>query len=284
MTGRLSRATPALALALLAGCAGPAPQPARAGSGAPAATIVSLNPCSDAVLARWLGPERLRAISHYSHDPAATSMPLPHARRYPATGGTVEEVAALRPDLVIGSTFMAPATRAAFARLGFRVEALPIANDVPAALAQVERLGQVAGMPTQAQALAQAMRQAVAAAAPPPGTRPVTAVVWQEGGIVPGGMTLIDDQLRRAGFVSHSAREGLGQGSYLSLEQVLRDPPEVLFVAGADRALRHPALRSLPGTRVVKLPGRLLYCGGPTVIEAARFLAQVRRDVRGAGR
>lgn len=281
MTRRRTTIGLAAATLLLAGCA--ARSPADSPNSA-AATIVSLNPCSDAVLARWLGPDRLLAVSHYSHDPAASSMPLSSARRYRATGGTAEEVVALRPGLVVGSTFMDPATRGAFERLGLAVEALPVASNLPAALAQVRRLGEIAGNARAADRLAVEMIRAVAAAAPPPGTPPIRAVIWQEGGIVPGEATLIDDLLRRTGFASQSVREGLGQGSYLALEQVLHNPPQVLLVAGSDRALHHPALRRLRGTRVVKLPGRLLYCGGPTVIEAAGFLAQVRAEMAGARR
>src|SRR5205085_10595490 len=85
-------------------------------------TIVSLNPCTDAILAEVADPAQLLAISHYSHDPRASSMPLAEARRFRATGGTVEEVLALGPDLVVASTFEAPATMQAFARLHVRVE------------------------------------------------------------------------------------------------------------------------------------------------------------------
>ena len=52
-------------------------QPAR---DAEQPTIVSLNPCADAILAEVTAPEHLLAISHYSQDPAATSMLLERAR------------------------------------------------------------------------------------------------------------------------------------------------------------------------------------------------------------
>ena len=76
----------------LAGCA--SAQPARTGG------IVSTNPCSDQLLLA-LAPNRVTAISHYSHEPGATSLPLAIARRYRATAGTAEEVIALKPDLVV---------------------------------------------------------------------------------------------------------------------------------------------------------------------------------------
>ena len=79
---------------LLAACAG-------GGAGAPpperGPTIVSLNPCTDAILAEVAAPGQLLAISHYSKDPRASSMEAAVAARFAATGGTVEEVLALDP-------------------------------------------------------------------------------------------------------------------------------------------------------------------------------------------
>src|SRR4029079_4978164 len=79
---------------LLAACAQPPPHASLH------PTIVSLNPCTDAILAEVADPEQILAISYYSHDPRATSMPLAEARKFRATGGTVEEVLALDPDVV----------------------------------------------------------------------------------------------------------------------------------------------------------------------------------------
>ena len=79
--------------------------------------MVSLNPCTDAVLAQVADPGQLLAISHYSLDPRATSMELAAARRFAATGGTVEEVLALEPDIVVTGSFLPPATVQAATRL-----------------------------------------------------------------------------------------------------------------------------------------------------------------------
>ena len=69
-------------------------------------TIVSLNPCSDAVLAEIADPGQLLAISHYSQNPASSSMDVARARQFRAVSGSVEEVLALKPDLVIVDLMM----------------------------------------------------------------------------------------------------------------------------------------------------------------------------------
>jgi iron complex transport system substrate-binding protein len=267
----------------LAACT-PAPAPAPLAPARP--TIVSLNPCADAVLAEVADPAQLLAISHYSHDPRSTSMDLATARRFRAVGGTVEEVMALKPDVVVSGTLLAPSTRAAFERLGIRVELVPIATNVAESEAQVRALAAVSGHAERGEAMVAQIDAALAQAAPAPGEVPVPALVWQSGGIVPGQGTLITDLLARTGFASFSAARGMGQADVMPLETLLADPPRVILTAGdvhgeEDRMLAHPALAELTGTLRAPFAPSLLYCGGPTIVKAAQRLAEVRAWVRG---
>ena len=248
-------------------------------SGTPHPTIVSLNPCTDAILAEIAEPSQLLAISHYSQDPAATSMDLAAASRFRVTGETVEEVLALKPDMVVAATFLPPSTRKAFERLGIRVELVGIASTVAESEAQVTRLAQAAGHPERGAALNARIEDALAKARPAPGAAPVSTLLWEQGGIVAGPGSLISELMDRTGFSSQSAARGLGQGAYLPLEQVLADPPRLVLAAGGERALAHPALRALEGTAYRRIDPSLTFCGGPTIIRAARDLAAIRRGV-----
>ena len=269
--------------ALLAASCAPS-HPQTSDGARPHPTIVSLNPCSDAILAEVADPRQILAISHYSHDPRATSMDLVAARNFPATGGTVEEVLALDPDVVVVGSFIAPAAKNAFQRLGMKVETIGIAGSVDDSMAQVRALARLSGHAAAGEALVARIAAARAASAPPPGTPAVSAVVWQAGGIVPGTGALISNLLRDAGFTSHSAARGLGQADRLPLEAMLADPPRVILVAGAgggeDRLLAHPALASLRHTARVRFDPSLLYCGGPTIPRALARLAQVRSGLQ----
>ncbi len=254
---------------LLAGCAQPLPREAVDGP-----TIVSLNPCSDAILAEVTAPGQLLAISHYSHDPRATSMPLEQARLYSSTGGTVEEVLALDPDIVVASSFLPPATAAAFARLGIRVETLGIATSVADSQHQVRQLAALAGHEDKGEDLAGRIAAAWNSAAF--SGPPIDTLLWQDGGIVPGPDSLIAQMLEHSGFALHSAARGLGQGAYLPLERVLADPPELVLASSDERLLSHPALGRVPGLRHEQFDPALLYCGGPSIIAALERLAEVR--------
>ena len=254
-------------MAFVSGCtAAPPPTPRER------PTIVSLNPCTDAILAEVADPAQLLAISHYSHDPRAGSMDIATARRFRATGGTAEEVAALAPDIVVGSSFMDTATRAALERLGMRVETLGIAGTMADSEAQVRELARIAGHPERGEAL---VRRIEAALETPLGP-PVETALWQGGGIVPGKDTLIAELMARAGFASYSAARGMGQGDYLPLERIAADPPELLLVAGSERGQGHPILARIPGVRVASFDPALTYCGGPSIVRAMERLRGVR--------
>lgn len=240
-------------------------------------TIVSLNPCADAILAEVAKPAQILAISHYSHDPRATSMDLAKARRFPATGGTVEEVLALNPNLVVAGSFLPPATRAAFERLGIRVETFGVPGSVAGSEAQIRRLAALAGQEERGEALVARIEEALERTRRG-GERP-SALLWQQGGIVAGPDALVTQLLTHTGFVSHAAGRGLGQGAYLPLEQVLADPPDVILSAGGERALAHPVLKDLPNTYHAKLDPSLTFCGGPTIIRAAERLTSIRQGI-----
>ncbi|GGB95846.1 hemin ABC transporter substrate-binding protein [Novosphingobium endophyticum] len=247
-------------------------------------TIVSLNPCTDAILAEVTGPGQLLAISDYSHDPSSTSMDLDQARRYRPVSGTVEEVSALAPRVVVASNFLAPATRNALHDLGFEVVLVPIAQDLAAAREQVRQLAAVAGHPELGQHLLQRIDRAVADAAPPSGAQPLPALVWESGGLVAGNETLIVDMMEHAGFTNVAAAKGLSQADYIPLEQVLADPPRVIFAVGnplaqEDRMLHHPALADLRRTTRIPLDSSMLWCGGPTIPRAMAGLAASRGAV-----
>lgn len=261
---------------LAAGLAACTQQAARAPAG-DAPSIVSLNPCTDAILAEVTEPAQLLAISHYSHDPRATSMDIAAARRFAVTGGTVEEVLALQPDIVVAGSFLAPSTANALRKLGIRVETVGVATRVDDSKAQIRRLAVLAGHPQRGEALVGRIDAALDDARYE--GEWLTALLWQSGGIVPGEDALISELMHHTGFASHSAARGLGQGAYLPLEQVLADPPEVILLAGGDRAMAHPALSALKSVRRERLDPSLLYCGGPSIIRAVERLAQIRNGV-----
>lgn len=266
MAGTLAALAGAL---LVASCApaAPATKPARA-----APSIVSLNPCLDAILVDLAPPEQVLALSHYSRDPSGSSIPATVATRYGVTGGTAEEVIALQPDLVLASIFLPQPTRRALERAGLQVATFGSPATVAESAAQVREVAAL----VQQRARGEALAARLALATPPAGA-PLSALLWQPGEIVAGERTLIAELLREEGFASHAAARGLGQADMVTLEQVLVDPPQVLLIAGDAPGQRHPVLDDrLKAMHIAAFDPSLIYCGGPTIPKARARLRAIR--------
>ncbi len=261
-----------LACVLLSACGGPDVQ--KHSTKAP--TIVSLNPCIDAILVEVAQPEQILALSHYSRDPKASSMDVALARKFGVTGGTAEEIIALEPDIVLASSFMAPATRGALERLELEIVSFGIASDAETSAAQIREIAQLAGNPEGGEALIKRIETALARSQQ---GATHSAILWQPGQIVPGRTALVSELMAASGFSNHTASNGMGQADYLSLEALLANPPQVLMIAGDADGQRHEVLEQLPETHIAPFDPSLLYCAGPTIIRALDRLEAIRKEV-----
>ncbi|MBD2841463.1 ABC transporter substrate-binding protein [Erythrobacter rubeus] len=238
-------------------------------------TVVSLNPCIDAILVEVAAPQQVLALSHYSRDAASSSIAPDVARQYRFTGGTAEEILALEPDLVLASTFIAPSTRSALERLGLRVETFGSPKSVEESYAQIARVAELTG--GESDKLISRIEAAVTGLDEMRAARgDVDTLLWQSGQIVAGEDALVTTMLERGGLQRSVDGERLGQGDYVSLESLLADPPELILIAGKSTGQHHPALQDLSDTRTEALDPSLFYCGGPSLIALAERLERLR--------
>jgi len=261
----------AILLALLLGGCGKPPGVAASGGGG----IVSTNPCVDSVLVRILPPARIAAISHYSQDPSATSIPIAVARRFRGIAGTAEEVIALHPDLVIASTYTPPATQAAYARAGLKTLLVGIPDSIAESQAQVTQIADAAGAPMGGARINAEIDRAVVRWSRKDGASP-SALLYISGDLATGGSTLLNDMMTRVGFRNAAASYGLTHTGTLSAETIVTQPPAV--VIAPERASRGTTLRRrlLPNTPQAVFPRVLINCGGPTIPPALERLAAIR--------
>ena len=250
--------------------------------------IVSLNPCLDAQLVHIADRRQIAGLSRLSREPATSTL-ADLAATLPSVGDTAEAVILKRPDLVLASAHTSAATRQALERLGVPVAVFETPASLAASLDQVRRIASLAHRPERGEALAARIRAALDTAAPRPGGRRPEVLIRMSGGISPGAGTLTDDLLSRLGLDNAAGRLGVRGWGLVRLEALLAAPPEVLVLADdggrsgrADQTVRHPALVALDA-RVLKrdLPERLLFCGGPVLIEAAAELARIRDSALG---
>lgn len=269
-------------LAMTAGC-GVAPVSPPPPSERPR-RVVSLNPCLDVILVEVADRTQIAALSRYSRDPQGSTIAA-LARTLPFTHGTTEEVLALRPDLVLTGVPSSQAMLNALKRLELPTAAIAVPETVAASLDQVREVARLVGHPERGQAMVARIEAALEASAPSPGTRRPSALVFMPGGFVSGPGTLMDDLMRRAGLENAAAGYGLRYSANLPLERVVADPPEVLLAAEpypgapsrAERLMSHPALAAVADRmRRAILPERLLFCGGPVLIQTAAALKRAR--------
>jgi iron complex transport system substrate-binding protein len=292
---RRARRRPGIVVALvaaaslaLAACVPSAPSTAsrlEPVASTPPRRIVSINPCIDAILWQVAEPRRIAGISHYSHDSRATSVPLDWARRFRAVGESAEDVLAAEPDLVLAGPHVARQTIAALQRLRIPLLQLPVATRIAEEQAQIATVAARVGAVQRGREL-NARIDSVLKISAWRGER-VLAIIWQGNGLVPGADTLADALLEHTGFRNASALMGLRQWDLLPLEDLLANPPKVLFAGAADmssgaadsnRMLAPPALRAARAhIRVEDFPSRLLHCGGPTLIATLTRLSEARR-------
>ncbi len=245
--------------------------------------IVSLNPCVDAILFEVAERDQILALSHYSRDPSATTIGTARAREFGVTGGTVEEVAALSPDLVLAGSFIAPATRNALNDMGFALETVGIASSVEESIAQVTLMAATVGNPAAGEELNERIIAAIDNHSLDTSQTPISTVLWQPGQIVPGDATLVAELLQSAGFTSHNTALGLSQADYLPLEILVANPPDLILIAGDSKGQRHTLLEHLPETTIASFDPKLFYCGGPSIITAMERLAEIRAEIKGVG-
>ena len=254
--------------------------------------IVSLNMCVDSILIELVSHDRIAALSHYARDPQRSTI-ADAARHLPITYETAEEVVALRPDLVLTSRHSAIATRNALKRVGIRFELFGVPNSIEQSLAQVRQVAKLLGAEPEGEALVARIQAALDAARLPSNEQPLTAAVYQPGGLSAGANSVVGELMELTGLRNIAARYGVEQYRPLPLEVLVSSPPDVLLVGetspGApmqeEKIVHHRALRALESqmTQAV-FPARLLYCAGPTMIPSVATLVQAREEALAAKR
>ena len=275
----------AIVLLLLSGCTLQRPVPSEPGT--TPTRIVSMNPCVDTILMEIADSKQIAAISHYSQDPRATSVPLKWAMQYPVVSGAAEDVIAASPDLVIAGPHVSIQTIAALKRLGIPIMQVTVPETVDESKKQISDIAARIGHRQAGANLNAKIDTAIAAAQS--SAPPVSALIWQGSGLVPGKGTLADEMLTRSGFRNLSSTLGLKKWDILPIEGLLSQPPAVLLAgqanmgagnADSNRMLSHPVLRNIGARiKIAHYPSGLLHCGGPIIIKSLARLAEIRRSM-----
>lgn len=244
--------------------------------------VMSLSMCTDDLLLELLPPQRIASVTYYSRDPS-NSYQWPQAAKVPVNSGTVEEVLAEKPDLVLAGTYTTPAARSLLKKMHLPLLEVPPAADFNEIRAITRQVAHALGRDEIGEALIAKMDstlQELAASRPPQSIR---VAAWGEGGAIPGRGTMFDSILRAAGGINIAASLDSAYTSF-DVEQLLTAHPDILAYAShitdtpgrnTDLAL-HPLILKLYARRRVTYPGALYSCG---VVESADAAVALRASL-----
>src|ERR1700675_2502013 len=159
--------------------------------------VMSLSMCTDDLLLELLPPQRIASVTYYSRDPS-NSYQWPQAAKVPVNSGTVEEILAEKPDLVLAGTYTTPAARSLLKEMHLPLLEVPPAADFNEIRAVTRQVAHALRREAAGEALIAKMDatlQELAASKPP---QTIRVAVWDEGGLIPGKGTLFDAIIRAA--------------------------------------------------------------------------------------
>lgn len=262
--------------------------------------VVSMNLCLDQLAILLAKPGQLKAITHFTQDPAM-SLLFEAAKQYPAHTGTAEEVFSMDADLVLAGTYTNRATIDMLARLKRRVVTIPPADSFADIRSNILQVGEVLGQAEVAERLvADFDRRVVALGSSNPSTplrkqvaeipTRLSAASYGANLYMQGENSLEREMVEAAGFVHYGTQKKLGYGGRVSLEQLVMEPPDVLLLSNyqtndmhAYAHLQHPVLEKLiPAERRSGIHSRYWACGTPFVLDAVTKLSALRKKLEAA--
>jgi iron complex transport system substrate-binding protein len=239
-----------------------------------AARVASLNLCTDEYLLLPARPQQVVSVSYLSHDPLESPL-WRIARQYRGNQGSIEDVLALRPTLILTMGGGGRATAILAGRLHIRAIEVPYANSLADVEQNLRSVAQALGNPGSAShwiARIEALRRS--------SPRSAVDTIWISGrGDSLASGSLGTQWLRLAGFQQRALA-----GGRATLETLLADPPKVLIrsdyrsgqMSSGERWLTSPIVRR-SGARQIETDGRRWTCLGPLMIDEVERLRRIGR-------
>ena len=236
--------------------------------------LASLNLCSDEYLLLLARPGEAVSVSRLSHDPAESAL-AGMARSLPTNRGRIEDILAVRPDIVLMMGGGGRSSVAIARSLGIRVLNLPPPDTVEDVARNLLVVATALGDPARAAsylARIKALGHDAAAGG-------LDTILLSHGGLSQSPGSLGTKWMTLAGMNQRPL-----PGGRASLEELATKPPIILLqsnyrsgqMSQGQQWLQHPLLGALPSRRIVT-DGRAWTCGGPLMISE---IERLRRQIR----
>jgi iron complex transport system substrate-binding protein len=244
--------------------------------------IVSLDYCADQFVLALADRDQIAALSRGSR--RDDSYFRDRAGGIRQTRGTLEEVLALRPDLVVRNWGGPWDAEVVYGRFGVAVLQVGDTPNFAAARADLVDAAATLGHPDRGAAVAADLDQRLARlAAAAPATRS-NVMYLSAGGAVAGSGTMMDAIITAAGGQNLRTE---ANWTVVPLERLVETPPALIalgfFDSGREQVnawspSHHPALRhALEQARTVRLPTAAVSCEAWYAVDAAETIAAALR-------
>lgn len=197
--------------------------------------ILTLSMSTDEVVLGLVPPDHMVAVNSLLDDPVSSNVvPLAKEVEGRVTDPTVEEIAAMQPDLVIVPDW-GDITRVASLRdLGIPVVVCKGARNLEEIEATVRLIAQAVGEPERGEKLVRKMDDKLAAITEQtskiPDGEKKTVVLISLMSTYGGSGSSFDDACKYAGVINGRAQAGIRDGQAMSKEQLVAINPDVLFL------------------------------------------------------
>ena len=264
--------------AMLSGCM----MKAQADAAPVLSGVVSLDLCADQMLLKLVEPSRIKAVSNEADldDNFATL----RAKNLPRIRPTIEEIAALRPAVIVKSYGGGPLLDNQLARIGIKVVQLDYAarlSDVPAT---IQSAAQKLDAVDKGQATVSVFKAQLAQARAEQKQAQPTLLYVTPGGVTTGPGSLIHDAIEAGGYRNYNAKPGWYN---LPLERLAQERPDAALAAFFDKsahdqdawssARHHVARKALADVPTVSETGAKVSCGNWLIGDVVQDLATQRR-------
>lgn len=241
---------------------------------ASALKVASLNLCTDEYLLLLARPNEIASVTRLAQD-AAESPLWRRARSFPANRGSVEDVIATRPTLLLTMGGSGRSSGSLARKLGVRTIDLPYAASIGDVATNMRRVAKALGDERRAEPWLRKL-----AALRRSGNHGIRDAIYVSGGgnsLSPGSPAV--EWLTLAGLKQRAL-----PGGRATLETLLVAPPMVLVrsdyrrgqMSQGMRWFDHPVVKRLD-QRTVNTDGRAWTCGGPLMVAEVERLRRVMR-------
>ncbi|NUT01228.1 MAG: ABC transporter substrate-binding protein [Sphingomonas sp.] len=234
-----------------------------------AASIASLNLCTDEYLLLLAKPQEIASVSFLSQDPLESPL-WKRARGHQTNRGSLEDILGTKPKLVLTMGGGGRATSLIARRIGIKAVDLRPVTSLSDVAANFQSVATALGEPERAAPWLVRLGR-LRASAP---ARARDAIWIGGGGQTVGVPSIGADWMRLAGLKQRALT-----GDRVSLETLIIRPPGVLVqsryrseqVSRGIEWMKHPVVRNMK-TRRVETDGRAWTCMGPLVISEVERL------------